>query len=31
VIRFNADGNDPDHAPAELPQLEFYANSGMDP
>jgi hypothetical protein len=30
VIRFNADGNDPDFSAAELPQLEFYANSGMD-
>ncbi len=31
VIRFNADGAYPDYRPAQLPQLEFYANSGLDP
>ena len=31
VIRFNADHEYPDFKPAQLPQLEFYANSGLDP
>ncbi len=31
VIRFNADHAEPRFAPAELPQLEYYANSGLDP
>ena len=31
VIRFNHDRKYPDLKPAQLPQLEFYANSGLDP
>ena len=31
VIRFNADHTYPDYNSAQLPQLEFYANSGLDP
>jgi hypothetical protein len=31
VIRFNADHTDPRYASASLPQLEYYANSGLDP
>ncbi|HTL29893.1 MAG TPA: sialidase family protein, partial [Tepidisphaeraceae bacterium] len=31
VIRFNADHHDAEFNSAELPQLEYYANSGMDP
>jgi hypothetical protein len=31
AIRFNVDGSDARYATAVLPQLEFYANSGMDP
>jgi hypothetical protein len=31
VIRFNVDRHDRDYASAELPQLEYYANSGIDP
>jgi hypothetical protein len=31
VIRFNPDGQYPDYRSAELPQLEYYANSGLDP
>ena len=31
VVRFNADHKYPEHKPAQLPQLEFYANSGIDP
>ena len=31
VIRFNPDHQYPEYNPADLPQLEFYANSGLDP
>ncbi len=31
VIRFNADRKDPAFNAASLPQLEYYANSGLDP
>jgi hypothetical protein len=31
VIRFNADHVDPRYASVSLPQLEYYANSGLDP
>jgi hypothetical protein len=31
VVRFNTDQKDPAYASAQLPQLEFYANSGLDP
>ena len=31
VIRFNAGHQYPDYKPAQLPQLEYYANSGIDP
>jgi hypothetical protein len=31
VIRFNPEHQYPEYNPTELPQLEFYANSGMDP
>ena len=31
VIRFNPDGQYPNFKPAQLPQLEYYANSGLDP
>ncbi len=31
VIRFNADRADPEYTSTSLPQLEYYANSGMDP
>jgi hypothetical protein len=31
VARFNADRRDAEYNPAQLPQLEFYANSGIDP
>jgi hypothetical protein len=31
VLRFNADHQYPDYKPTELPQLEYYANSAMDP
>ncbi|MEO6436067.1 MAG: sialidase family protein, partial [Tepidisphaeraceae bacterium] len=31
VIRFNADRADPEYTSASLPQLEYYANSGLDP
>jgi hypothetical protein len=31
VIRFNADGKYPGYKVAQMPQLEFYANSGLDP
>ncbi|HZQ48466.1 MAG TPA: hypothetical protein VFC07_15725, partial [Verrucomicrobiae bacterium] len=31
VVRFNADHVYPDCKPAQLPQLEYYANSGLDP
>jgi hypothetical protein len=31
VIRFNSDHRYPDYNSAELPQLEYYANSGLDP
>ncbi|MGI8965531.1 MAG: hypothetical protein ACR2H1_05510 [Limisphaerales bacterium] len=31
VIRFNADQKYPDFKSAQLPQLEYYANSGLDP
>jgi hypothetical protein len=31
VIRFNAEHQYPDYQPAQLPQLEYYANSGLDP
>jgi hypothetical protein len=31
VVRFNADRQYPDFKPAQLPQLEFYANNGLDP
>jgi hypothetical protein len=31
VVRFNSDGEYPDYKPAQLPQLEFYANNGLDP
>lgn len=31
VVRFNADHKYVEHKPAQLPQLEFYANSGIDP
>ena len=31
VIRFNTDRDDPGYASAALPQLEYYANSGIDP
>jgi hypothetical protein len=31
VIRFNADHHDKDYNSAQLPQLEYYANSGIDP
>ena len=31
VIRFNADHRDTRYNSAELPQLEYYANSGIDP
>jgi hypothetical protein len=31
VIRFNADHKYPDYNSAQLPQLEYYANSGLDP
>lgn len=31
VIRFNPDGQYPDYKPAQLPQLEYCANSGFDP
>jgi hypothetical protein len=31
VIRFNADRTDPAYTAASLPQLEYYANSGIDP
>lgn len=30
VVRFNPDHRDPDYQPAQLPQLEYYANSGVD-
>lgn len=30
VIRFNANHQYPDYNSAQLPQLEFYANSGLD-
>jgi hypothetical protein len=31
VVRFNPDRQYPDYKPAQLPQLEFYANNGIDP
>jgi len=31
LVRFNADNKYPEYNSAELPQLEFYANSGIDP
>jgi hypothetical protein len=31
VIRFNSDHKYREYASAQLPQLEFYANSGLDP
>ena len=31
VIRFNADGQYPQYQPSQLPQLEYYANNGLDP
>jgi hypothetical protein len=31
VIRFNSDHKYRDYVSAQLPQLEFYANSGLDP
>ncbi|MBI2503635.1 MAG: hypothetical protein HYW07_10440 [Candidatus Latescibacteria bacterium] len=31
VVRFNADRADPHHLPAQLPQLEFYAQGRMHP
>jgi hypothetical protein len=31
VIRFNANRRDTRYNPAQLPQLEYYANSGLDP
>ena len=31
VIRFNPDHQYPEYNPTQLPQLEFYANSGLDP
>jgi hypothetical protein len=31
VIRFNADHKYAAYDSAELPQLEYYANSGLDP
>jgi hypothetical protein len=31
VVRFNADHKYPAYSSAELPQLEYYANSGLDP
>jgi hypothetical protein len=31
VVRFNSDGADSLYTSAHLPQLEFYANSGLDP
>src|SRR5262249_45378840 len=30
LIRFNVDQKYPDYKPAQLPQLEYYANSGLD-
>ena len=30
LVRFNPDGQYPEYKPAQLPQLEFYANSGLD-
>jgi hypothetical protein len=31
VVRFNADRQYPEYNPTELPQLEYYANSRIDP
>jgi hypothetical protein len=31
VVRFNADGLDSDHKPAQLPQVEYYAYGKVDP
>ena len=31
VIRFNANHKYPDYNSTQLPQLEFYANNGLDP
>jgi hypothetical protein len=31
VVRFNADHRDARYNSAQLPQLEYYANSGLDP
>ena len=31
VVRFNPDGQYPEYKPAQLPQLEFYSNNGLDP
>ena len=31
VVRFNANRQYSDYKPAQLPQLEFYANNGLDP
>jgi len=31
LVRFNADHKFPEFDSADLPQLEFYANSGLDP
>ncbi|MGZ5566133.1 MAG: alpha-glucuronidase family glycosyl hydrolase [Limisphaerales bacterium] len=31
VVRFNSDNHYADYNPTELPQVEFYANSGIDP
>lgn len=31
VVSFNAEHQYPDYKPAQLPQLEYYANSGIDP
>ena len=31
VIRFNSDHKYREYVSAQLPQLEFYANSGLDP
>jgi len=31
VIRFNPDKKYRDYKPAQLPQLEYYANCGLDP
>jgi len=30
VVRFNPDGRYLEYKPAQLPQLEFYANNGLD-